>query len=144
MKGDFNIEYFTTLAKQYYKESEARAAEFPTSNKILVVIVEPNKRPYRKCIYNNLVTFRDVVGGYIENILLDETNKKQIGLIVNEEGKLLNMPFNKRLFGRNGMFDIIVGTIIITAYNLNGENISLSNNEANRYIKLFTPVEVHC
>jgi hypothetical protein len=144
MNNNHNFDYLVGLAKQMYQEAEKNAAENPTTPTIQVVIVEPNKKPYKEYIPNNLKAFNEIVGGYIENIFIGDTAKgANIGLIVNEEGKILNLPYNKRIFGNSGYYDILVGTIIITAYNLQGDNISLTDQEADKYIKRFSTFEVY-
>ena len=40
-------------------------------------------------------------------------------------------------------FDILVGTFFITAYNLEGDNISLTNEEVEKYIRAFSPIEIY-
>jgi hypothetical protein len=64
-------------------------------------------------------------------------------LLVNEEGKLKNLPFNRKIFYYNGNFEILVGRIVITAYNGQGDNISLTDQEAEKYIKRFTQTEIY-
>lgn len=144
MNNDHNFDYLVGLAKEMYQEAEINAAENPTTPTIQVVIVEPNKKPYKENIPNDLKAFNKIVGGYIENVFIGNTTKRaNLGLIVNEEGKILNLPYNRRIFGNSGYYDILVGTIIITAYNLHGENISLTDQEAEKYIKHFSPFEVY-
>lgn len=144
MNNNHNFDYLVGLAKQMYQEAEINAAKNPTTPTIQVVIVEPNKKPYKENIPNDLQAFNKIVGGYIENVFIgDTTTGKNIGLIVNEEGKILNLPYNRRIFGTSGYYDILVGTIIITAYNLQGDNISLTDQEAEKYIKHFSPFEVY-
>lgn len=144
MKNDHEFEKLVGLAQQIYREAEINAAENPTTPEIQVVIVEPFETPYKAKIENNLDTFNKLVDGYIENIFIGATRKgARVGLIVNEEGKLQSLPFNRRLLGHNGQYEILVGTIIVTAYNMQGDNISLTDQEAETYIKRFTPVEVY-
>jgi uncharacterized protein DUF3846 len=138
---------FVGLARQLYKEDQERvtqAVQTPTTPTIQVVIVEPFKKPYKELIPNTLEKFNELVGGYIENVFIGAAeNNVKIGLLVNEEGKLQNLPFNRKLFYYNGNFEILVGRIVVTAYNDRGENISLPDKEAEKYIKRFTQTEVY-
>lgn len=129
------------LAAKYVAEAEKDAAENPTSDSIQVVIVEPNKEPYKEMIPNTLQAFNDIVGGYIENIFTGTKTAKggSIGIVLNEEGKLIGLPFNRRIIN----FDIIAGTFFITAYNLQGDNVSLSDQDAEKMIKRFKNTEVY-
>ena len=62
-----------------------------------------------------------------------------MAIVLNEEGKLEELPFNRHIVG----FDILVGTFFITAYNLEGDNVSLTNEEVEKYIRTFSPIEVY-
>jgi hypothetical protein len=120
-----------------HQEAE-NAAENPTTSEILVVIVDPGKAPYKLMIPNELNVFNTLVGGYIEIVTIRYGFEKSIAITLNEEGKLLNLPFNRRIVN----FDVLVGTFFITAYNVYGNNISLTEAEAEFYIKRFLGTEV--
>ena len=135
--GDFDE--ILRLAKQITDEAEENAKANPTSDQIQVVIVEPMKKPYKKTIPNHLDAMKEIVGGWIENVFIGETETgARIGMVVNEEGKLIGLPPNRAI--RN--FDILVGTFFITAYNLEGDNVSLTDKEAERFIRQFDALEV--
>lgn len=137
LKNDFEL---INLARKFVEEADANAAKNPTSEHIKIVVVEPNRKPYRKDIPNTLEAMQDIVGGWIENVTIGETEKgARIGLVVNEEGKLIDLPFNRRIVH----FDILVGTFFITAYNLQGDNVSLTEKECDQFIKRFTPLEIY-
>lgn len=140
---DDNLAHLINLAAQVVAEAEANAAANPTSEEILVVIVEPMKKPYKKVIPNNAEAFRDIVGGWLENVTIGETAKgARASIIINEEGKLIGLPFNRRIIGRGGV-DTFVGNFIVTAYNLEGDNVSLTEIEADKFIRKFAPLEVY-
>jgi hypothetical protein len=128
------------LAAEYVKAAEQDAAANPTTDEIQVVIVEPMTKPYKKMIKNDLAEFNKIVGGYIELVNIGRTESgSSVAITLNEEGKLKGLPFNRRIID----FDILVGTFFITAYNMQGDNVSLSNLECEKYIKRFTPLEVY-
>ena len=144
MESKQDLYYLVGVAKQIYEEAERNAIQNPTTKMIQVVIVEPFKKPYKKTIPNTLEQFNELVGGYIENVFIGATERNaKIGLLVNEEGKLKNLPFNRKIFYYNGNFEILVGRIVITAYNGQGDNISLTDQEAEKYIKRFTQTEIY-
>lgn len=137
------MEHLLRLAAQVVEEAEANAAANPTSAEIQVVVVEPMKKPYKKVIPNDLDAMKNIVGGWIENVTIGETKTgARLGIVVNEEGKLIGLPYNRRIIGRGGS-DMLVGTIFITAYNLEGDNVSLSDDDADRLIRRFAALEVY-
>lgn len=131
------------LAKEYVKKAEEDAKLNPKSDTMQVVIVEPMKKPYKKTIPNTLEAMQEVVKGNIEIVTFGKTEKGgSLAITVNEEGKLINMPMNRIILGKNGS-DVLVGTFFITAYNMQGDNISLSDAECEKLIKRFTSMEVY-
>jgi hypothetical protein len=138
MKNYSNDELFK-MAKEYVEFAEKSAKENPSSDQIQVVVIEPMKKPYKKMIANELSAFNDIVEGYIENVFIGEKKSKRFGIVINEEGKLKDLPVNRIIVG----FDVLVGSMFITAYNYQGDNVSLTDAEADRFIRQFTPVEVY-
>jgi hypothetical protein len=128
------------LAQKVVKDAKESAQKYPTSKEIQVVIVEPHKKPYKKTIQNELAQMNDIVGGYIENVFIGKYDGLKIGLVINEEGLIHKLPINRRIVG---FVNPIVGTFFISAYNLQGENVSLSDDLAQTYIKRFSPLEVY-
>ena len=129
------------MAQRVVQEADQDALKNPTSENIQVVIVEPQKAPYKKTIPNNLDAMRDIVGGYIEIVRMDAKTQSGAELIitVNEEGKLIGLPFNRNILG----FDILAGTFFISAANKQGDNVSIDDITANRLIKQFSSLEVY-
>lgn len=128
------------LARTIVREAEANAALNPSSKEIQVVIVEPMKKPFKKTIPNHLDAMHEIVDGYIENVFIGETKTGcRIGCVINEEGKLIGLPFNREIVN----FDILVGSFFITAYNLEGDNVSLSDAECDVLIRKFSTNEVY-
>lgn len=105
--------------------------------KSLVVIVEPNKIPFLKEMELNLKNMQKVVGGRIEALY---PYKDPVGLICNEEGKILELPFNRAMRDDEGeVYDVIAGTFMVVG--LTEENFgSLSPYLAVKYmLEFFTP-----
>ena len=77
-----------------------------------VLVVEPERTPYVKEIPHTLEALQQEVGGLIEVIY---PYADLVGLVCNEEGKLLGLPLNRALIDENGkMRDIICGTFLVT------------------------------
>ena len=57
-----------------------------------VLVVEPHKKPYEKDVEHTLESLQGIVGGLIEPIYFDDS-----AIIVNEEGKINGLPFNRAL-----------------------------------------------
>lgn len=72
---------------------------------ISAIIIEPGKDPRMETIHNELHALQRLVGGYIEVCPLAE----DMAMIVNEEGKLMNLPKNFKL---PILKDTIVGTAL--------------------------------
>ena len=71
---------------------------------ILVVVKEPGQPPRVEPLFDNtLEAFQQAVGGYIETVTL----ATDLIIICNEEGRLLDLPFNIELCGVG-----FVGTIL--------------------------------
>jgi hypothetical protein len=137
---NWDEELLIDLARKVVQEAEASAKENPSSEEILIVVVEPKKKPYKKMMKNELSAMNEIVEGYIEIINIGLNKKgKRFAITVNEEGKLMGLPANRRLYN----FDTLVGTFFITAYNGEGDNVSLTNTEAEFYIKEFSPMDVY-
>ncbi len=139
-----NEEELLRLAAEVVAKAEKNAEENPRTEEVLIVVVEPQKIPYRKYIKNDLDHMKKIVGGWIEHISIAErANGSRIGIILNEEGKLIGLPANRIINGRSGNSDVLVGTFFITAHNLEGDTISLTDQEAADYIHRFSNTSVY-
>lgn len=97
------------------------------SNKIKVLIVKSEKKPYVKQIENTLEEKQRIVGG----LLYFYEAEKNVDFIWNEEGKELDLEFNRVIEK-----DVIAGTFIIAGQE-NGESISLTRKQIKKYKKHF-------
>ena len=74
-----------------------------------VLVIEPHKKPYEKDVDHTLESLQGIVGGLIEPIYLDDA-----AIIVNEEGKINGLPFNRALRDENKrILDLLFGTVVI-------------------------------
>ena len=101
------------------------------TNKISVLLVEPEKYPKVIEIDDSLESMQAVVGGSIEEYMPFED---EIAIICNEEGKLNDLPCCAALVSENKVFDIVVGNIVFTRANDMGETVSLTDEDID-YIK---------
>ena len=140
---DTELQMLLDVARKVVRETEANAAANPSTDEILVVVVEPGKKPYKKVIPNSLDSMKEIVGGWIENVFIGETKMgARVGIVLNEEGKLIGLPANRRIHFQRGS-DTLVGNLFITAYNMQGDNVTLTDAEAEFYIKRFAAQDVY-
>lgn len=127
------------LARKVVEEADESAKKYPTSEEVQIVVVEPNKRPYKKTVKNDLKTTQDIIGGYMENIFIGDYDGIKLAIVCNEDGIRLDLPLNRRIIGRYNL----LGTFYITGYNKQGDKITLPDFLAETYIKRFSPLEVY-
>lgn len=107
-------------------------------NKIFVLVVEPEKKPYIKQIDNTLEALQREVGGYIQ---VAYPWSDEAGLVCDEQGKLDGKPLNRALRDESGnIYDIIAGTFLVVGL---GEDdfVSLPNELQTKFYKLFEKSE---
>lgn len=95
---------------------------------ITVVHQEPGQLAQIKVVSNTLEAFNKLVGGYLEAIPLPiELRKLGVHAYVNEEGKLLRLPLNKKL---DYISSVLVGPWFFSKTDEEGEDIGLTPKEA--------------
>ena len=108
--------------------------EVTMNNTIKVLIVEPEKPPRVEEISHTLESLQHIVGGYIEASYPFED---PVAIICNEEGKLLNLPWNRPLYDEYGrIYDIIAGTFMIAGLTKD-DFCSLSEEMIEKYTAMF-------
>ena len=104
------------------------------SEKLSVLLVQPEKVPERIEIDSGLDALQKVVGGYIEAVYPYED---PVALIVNDEGKLNGLPLNRALRDEDRqIYDVIAGPFLVVGL---GESdfVSLSPEQQKKYEKIF-------
>ena len=102
--------------------------------KLTVVKVEPQKMPEVVTIGNTLKELQKAVGGSIEVICPYEDD---IGLLMNEEGKLLGMELNRALKDEFGqIYDIIAGTFYVVGLG-DADFCSLTDQQIETYLSKY-------
>ena len=81
------------------------------NEKISVLVVEPEKKPYAKEISSGLSSLQHEVGGYIQAVYPYE---EPVAIICDEEAKLKGRDLNRVLRDEDGkIYDVIAGTFLI-------------------------------
>lgn len=94
---------------------------------IKVYIKNPGKKGLVKSIENELKSFQDIVGGYIEGCFVTERLQKNgIGCYGNDEGKLIGMDPN---IWSEGKQDLLVGPLVFFADDGEGGEVSLGSEQ---------------
>lgn len=79
-----------------------------TVKQITVLVVEPGKVPYTKEIGDDWRAFQAEVGGTFQIIY---PGYDPVGLVCNDDGKLLGLPLNRGLLDDDGeLYDVVAGT----------------------------------
>ena len=95
------------------------------------LLVKPNKLPEEITFHNSLEKKQELVEGYIEYAYSDDF--PDVAFICNEEGKINGLPYNRDIG-----HDIIAGNFIIISSNVeDGEDVSLSDKQIEKYKKIF-------
>lgn len=106
---------------------------------ITAVKVEPMKPPVIDTLVNDLDHLQKAVSigadyqGLIEFVGLEEN----VSILCNEEGKLIGLPPNRRFYD-----DILCGVFYVVAEDKNGNLISLSPAQQDKYLKRFAIPDV--
>ena len=111
----------------------------PVPETMTVLMVEPNKYPREMEIGTDLKSMQEAVGGNIEVIYPFED---QVGLIMNEEGKINGLPLNRSLRDEHGdIFDLIAGPFMVVG--LTEESFgSLSPEQVQKFSEMFHQPEM--
>lgn len=101
-------------------------------------MVEPRKEPYLKEIDPGLHSLRAEVGG---DIAASYPFSDPVGLVCNDEGKLIGLELNRGLRDEHGeIYDIVAGTFLVVG--LGEESFaSLSPEMAQKYMEHFKQPE---
>ena len=106
-----------------------------------ILVVEPEHRPEVKEIDDSLKEMQCIVGGYIQAIYPFE---EPVALVCNDEGKLMDLPANRGLRGKDGqMYDIVSGTFFLCGAPADSDHFtSLTPEQIERYKERFHTPEM--
>ncbi len=107
---------------------------------IVVLVVEPEKKPYLQVLDGSLESMQKVVDGYIEVVYPFDD---EVALICNEESKITGKSLNRALYNEEGtMIDVIAGTFFLCCAPAVSENfLSLPEELIHKYAEFFNDVE---
>lgn len=100
-----------------------------------VISINVGEEAVLKEVDGGLESFQKLVGGLIEFVGVTFDNKPYY-LVVNEEGKLIQLPLNRKLLLNDKVVDIVVGNAFITHFE---EGVGLGEEDLkiiNKYVNL--------
>lgn len=108
---------------------------------MLVLVVEPGKKPEAKEIIGSLESMQEIVGGTIQAIYpFDEP----VALVANDDGWLLGLSANRGLRNDDGdIYDIVCGTFFLCGAPADSDSFdSLTPEQIERFKMLFYAPEM--
>ena len=107
-----HVDEMLAFAEQANREYEAELyGQQAAPEKLTVLVVEPMKEPYVKEIAPGLHALQAEVGG---DIAASYPFDDPVGLVLNDEGKLIGLDLNRSLRNDHGeIYDIVAGTFLV-------------------------------
>ena len=107
-----HVDEMLSFAEQTNREYEAELyGQQAAPEKLTVLVVEPMKEPYVKEIAPGLHALQAEVGG---DIAASYPFDDPVGLVLNDEGKLIGLDLNRSLRDDHGeIYDIVAGTFLV-------------------------------
>lgn len=106
-----------------------------TVKQITVLVVEPGKVPYTKEIGDDWRAFQAEVGGTFQIIY---PGYDPVGLVCNDDGKLLGLSLNRGLLDDDGeLYDVVAGTFFLVGLGGGGTTVSLTGEQIRKYEQRF-------
>ena len=114
------------------------AQEHAAPEKMTVLVVEPMKEPYVKEIDHGLHSLQAEVGG---DIAATYPFSDPVGLVCNDEGKLIGLELNRGLRDEHGeIYDIMAGTFLVVGLSEDSFT-SLTPEQVQKYTEHFKQPE---
>ena len=103
---------------------------------MIILVVEPGKKPEVRSIDGSLTSMQEIVGGTIEAIY---PWADSVALVCNDEGKLLGLPLNRTLADEEGhVWDVVAGTFFLCGIPADSDSFgSLTDEQIQKYRTLF-------
>lgn len=112
--------------------------EHTAPEKLTVLVVEPMKEPYVKEIHPGLHALQAEVGG---DIAATYPFSDPVGLVCNDEGKLIGLELNRGLRDEDGnLYDIMAGTFLVVGLSEDSFT-SLTPEQVQKYTEHFKQPE---
>ncbi|MBS5137196.1 MAG: antirestriction protein ArdA [Clostridium sp.] len=134
-----HVDEMLSFAEQANREYEAELyGQTVAPEKLTVLVVEPMKEPYVKELDSGLHALQAEVGG---DIAASYPFDDPVGLVLNDEGKLIGLDLNRSLRDEHGeIYDIVAGTFLVVG--LGEESFtSLPPELAQKYMEHFKQPE---
>ena len=134
-----HVDEMLSFAEQANREYEAELyGQQAAPEKLTVLVVEPMKEPYVKEIAPGLHSLQAEVGG---DIAASYPFSDPVGLVCNDEGKLIGLELNRGLRDEHGeIYDIMAGTFLVVG--LGEESFtSLTPEQVQKYTEHFKQPE---
>lgn len=111
------------------------------TNKIRVAIIKANdnKIIVKDDFIPTVENMQKVVGGWLEAIFIREKGYRRITIWLNEHGKLNGLPPNFAIVrkGDGRLLDVVMGDVLISASDKDGDVVGLTDEELNFIRKSF-------
>lgn len=138
-KGEFRqvieVEQVKEAQEPGAMEEASRDHGEETVKQITVLVVEPGKVPYTKEIGDDWRAFQVEVGGTFQIIY---PGYDPVGLVCNDDGKLLGLPLNRGLLDDDGeLYDVVAGTFFLVGLGGGGTTVSLTGEQIRKYEQRF-------
>lgn len=118
--------------------AEQAGREHAAPEKLTVLVVEPMKEPYVKEIEPGLHSLQAEVGG---DIATTYPLSDPVGLVCNDEGKLIGLELNRGLRDEHGeIYDIMAGTFLVVGLSEDSFT-SLTPEQVQKYTEHFKQPE---
>ena len=103
---------------------------------VRVLVVQSNRlKPWDVYIYDTLTDMQQTVNGSIEYF---EPWDDRVAIVCNDEGKINGMRPNRKVYSESGrLLDIIYGDFFIIGVDDEGGNVSLTDEQVNKYMTMF-------
>lgn len=98
-----------------------------------ILLFPVGKDPEVVTIPAGLKPMQDIVGGYIEQLTLAQG----VGLIFNEEGRLMGLPANRFV---KELHDAIRGPMFISRYDKEGNTVDITDEDVKMYSNKFMAI----
>lgn len=100
-------------------------------NPIRAIVLKP-ERAELEVIENfdqSLESIQEIVGGYVQTLVLRSKDGREVTIWFNEEGKLMGLPINFPIVQEGKVIELIVGNVLVTSINDSGETVGLNDEE---------------